>query len=561
MSTSMPRQERRKLLLASLLQQSGQEQQNEGAYDPAKHNRTVSLGNDRGSLVASMVSWHEGFHAFLNASTCHGNAMMFVGALAASGFEGFDTLVEDMIEVAFTTHETYATVSAIAAADRATINAQLLANYPDYQPLLKSFTDLFPSESQPVLSVMALTVCARAAMQTSIYETLLATPCDAWPKIDLAALGKPDDRFALLMTSTTVERAIVAMKDVLRSSGGSHASIADESIDAASARSVWESTPTPFLDGVSKAGFAVFAEVLLEHTCHAGEFDGQKNHLPEIIAKVRAFAGDKLQREFRNSASWEEDEVSLFTDFHNEQLVLSEQPLPAIFVGVETHPENVADEFVLEAEGTRYYQFVAMPPAKARQLYGPIEGEELLVGATDDLIAGLRRRWGSRIEFFLLGPNTAPRVLTRLSNTGAEIYVVYSLTLLNYSNSLLSWFRSADCPLNRMAVLIDDDCIDLIKKHAQRGAELQLAYFKARSGAKQDEFTEILCFAAGDEPDLVYFTPCTTPFRLAITEFVRRRFTQVNFDGEFIQPWLSMLKRVIGHTLHEEARFGDRFWT
>jgi hypothetical protein len=561
MSTAMPRRDRRALLLASLLQKPDREKQSEGAYDPVKHDRTVSLGKDRGSAVARMVSWHESFHAFLNASTCHGNAMMFAGALAAAGYEGFESLVERMIDVSLITHETYATVSAIAAADRGMINAQLLASYPDYQPLLKSFTDLFPSDAQPVLSVMALAVCARAAMQTPIYETLLARPCEAWPQIDLHSLGKPDERFALLMTSATVGGTIAAMKTVLREAGGQYAAIADESIDRISAQQVWISSATRFLDEISKAGFAVCAEVLLQNTGHACEFNGQKNQLRDIVAKVKAFAGDGLKREFRTADSWKDDEVSVFVDFRNEQLVLSEQPLPARFISLATHPESVADNFVLAADQTRYYQLVAMPPDKARKLYAPIEGEQLLTQATDDLVAGLRRRWEQRVELLVLGPDTAPAVLKRLSNHTAEPYIICSLTLLNHTNWLMTWLQSPDSPANRMSVLIDDDCTDLITRHAERGAELQLAYVKARSGPMQDEYTEVLCFAAGDEPDVIYFTPCSTPFRQAVTEFVRRRFTQFNFDGEFIKPWLTMLKRVIAHTLHEEARFGDRFWT
>ncbi|SDM72105.1 hypothetical protein SAMN05421823_1219 [Catalinimonas alkaloidigena] len=559
----LSRQNRRTLLLTSLLQQSGVPKQSEGSYDPLKHARQVLIGSNSGSAVAHMVSWHESFHAFLNASTCHGNAMVFAGALAAAAYEGFESLVGRMIDISLVTHETYATVSAIATANRGTIDARLLASYPDYQPLLKSFTDLFPSDFQPVLSVMALAACARAAMQTPIYDTLLAQPCDTWPSIDLGAVDKPDERFALLMTSATIERAIAAMKDVLRDAGGQYVLIADQYLDAITARQVWLSSDTDFLDQISTAGFDVFAEVLHQSTGHDCQFNGQKNRLADLIVKVESFAGDRLQRQFWMPDSRQEDEVSLFTDFRNEHLMLSDNPLPATFVNLANNPDSITDLFVFEINGQRYCQFVAMPSDKARVLYEPIDGKELLTQST--LIVGLRRRWAPpgadpRIEFLVLGQETAPAVFKRLLNAAVEPCIVCSLTLLNYTNWLSKWLRSPDCPANRMCVLIDDDCAALITQHAERGAELHFAYLMARSKPAQDEYTEILCIAASDEPDLIYFTPCSTPFRQSMTEYARRRFTQVHFDNEFIQLWLPVLKRLITHTLREETQFGVRFW-
>jgi hypothetical protein len=554
----------RDLLLASLLHQSSTAKQNEGTYDPVKHTRQVSLDNKRNSAVASMVSWHESFHAFLNASTCHGNAMIFAGALAEAGYEEFNILVKRMIDICLITHETYATVQGIATANNDTFEVQLLANYPDYQPLLKSFTDLFPSDSQPVLSKMALAVCARVAMQTPIYDTLLAMTCNAWPQIDLDSIGKPDDRFALLMTSATIERAIAEMKTVLRDAGGQYALIADQRLDFNSANRVWSSSDNVFLDQISKAGFDIFADILYQINGLCVEFNGQKNRLKDILTKVESFAGSRLQRQFRIPDSWEEDEDSLIVDFRNEHLILRDNSLPAIFVSLETHPVSFT-EFILAADEQRYFQFVAMPSDKARALYSPIKGEKLLSQGTDSLIAGLRRLWVSpeadpRIEFLVLSSDTISSIFKLLSNAAVEPFILCSMTLLNYPNWFLNWIQSPNCPVNRMCVLIDDDCIELINRHAERGAELQITYFIVRSGSVQNENTEIVCLAASDEPDVVYFTPCSTPFRQSITEYVRRRVKQVRFDGEFIQPWLPILKRLIAHTLREEAQFGNRFW-
>ena len=198
-------------------------------------------------------------------------------------------------------------------------------------------------------------------------------------------------------------------------------------------------------------------------------------------------------------------------------------------------------------------------------LYTPLEGGELLTQAADAVVVGLRRRLAPqglepRVELLVLGPADARAVLKELANVGVEVYVVYALSLLHETNWVLAWLLSAEGPAHRMYVLIDDDPIELITRHGVRGADLHLTYLKARSDPACDEHTEILCFAAGDEPDVIYFTPCSTPFRQSVTEYAGRRFAKACFDGDFVKRWLPMFQRLIVHTLREEARFGDRFW-
>ena len=117
MDTPLSREERRRLLLESLVDAAADAPAGEGSYDPRDLARRIRLGNDRGSPVARMVSWHESFHAFLNASTCHGNAMIFSGILTSSGFSRFEPLVRRMIDASFLTHETYATVAAVSGVE------------------------------------------------------------------------------------------------------------------------------------------------------------------------------------------------------------------------------------------------------------------------------------------------------------------------------------------------------------------------------------------------------------------------------------------------------------
>lgn len=565
MSASFRESERRARLLAAVLRQSGAENHGEGLYDALTSERHVFLGTARVSPEARMVSWHESFHGFLNASTCHGNAMLLAGSLATAGYERFDELVGRMIDVALITHETYATVAGISAATGAVFDEQILRNYPSYQAFLRSFLDVFPHASQPVLSVMALTSCARAAMQTPIYELLLAQGCETWPAIDVDAVSTPDRRFARLMTRSSVDSAIAAMHAALREAGEPYASIAQPEIDASTERGIWRTAKTAVMTRASEAAFAEFAERLKRDTGEMPGFGDQKTGLGSLIKKVETFAGDRLKTQFRTPESEADDEFSLFMDFRNEQLILIDNPLPATIASLATHHPSTPDLFVLNANGQRYVQLIAMPLGKARMLYAPGDGADLLKQATDDLIVCLRRRWTppgmeSRVELLLLSPREAPLLMERLAGQGVTVFAVASSSLLNEENWVMSWLSSVASPVTRLAVLIDDDPIALIDRHGKRGAPLHFGFFQARSDAADDAHTEILSFHAGDEPDALYFTPCTTPFRQAAIEYAERRFDNVNLSTDFLKPWLPMLQRVIAHTLREEGRFGDRFW-
>ena len=564
MDTPLSREQRRRLLLESLVEGSTEGPAGEGSYDPQDLRRRIRPGNDAGSPVSRMVSWHESFHAFLNASTCHGNAMIFSGILTHSGFPQFEPLVRRLLDASLLTHETYATVSAVSTAAQGAIDTTLLARYPGYDSLLDFFAKFFPCQSRPVLSVMGLASCARVAMQTPIYRRLLTQPCDAWPDIDLDAVGKPDERFALLMTAPSVDRAVTAMDDALRGIGGAFATLAEPAaIDAETERRIWRTADTATLTAVTRAAFDSFAETLARSVGLRCQFDDQKERLTELIAKVQAYAGDKLTKTLRTPQSSADDETSVFSDFRHEELILREEPLP--IVAVPYRPE-LLELFVLSIEGRRYVQLVAMPRAKALALYAPIHGEELLANTPHDIVVGLRRRFSPpgaapRIELLVLGADNCQAVLGPLPSQGVELVVICSHHLFLFENWFQAWLLSPDNPANRVAVLIDDDPIELISGHGERGAQLQFTFFRVRTDAARDDHTEVVCFSAADEPDALYFTPCSSPFRVALTEYATRRYATVSLDAKFVEPWMPMFGWVMSHVLREEGRFGNRFWS
>lgn len=153
----------RRKLAAQVLRKTASDVLPEGAYHPVGNVRYVSLGADHSTKIASMVSWHESFHAFLNSSTTFGSVMIIAGLVADAGYPDFDALVYRMIDFAVETHEGYATVAALQAVSRSGIDPGLLAEYPDYQRYLSTFLELF-DPARPIISTIALSSCARTAM-------------------------------------------------------------------------------------------------------------------------------------------------------------------------------------------------------------------------------------------------------------------------------------------------------------------------------------------------------------------------------------------------------------
>lgn len=526
----------------------------EGLYNPLNTSRQIFAGAGDSSAIVQMTSWHEMFHAFLNASTCHGNAIIFAGALANAGHAAFLPMVESMIDAALLTHESYATVAAVSAVGRGRIEPGLLADYRDYLPLLEGFMRLFPAKARPLTSLVAFSASARAAMQTDIYDTLRATPVAKWPDIELAA-ALPDDRFAQLMTTAAVSRVIAAI-DAHLSAKNTRLAGGGELLELR----YWRAAPAEDLDQMNEAAFAACSAILAEGGQGPCAFDGHQQDLGALIAMVEAYGGENLRTRFHAPASPEAHADALFLDFRSEELVLSRTPLPAGFINSQTH--DALDRFVLGAPERRYIQLIVMPEVKARAIYSPIDGQP--GAATEDgLLVGLRRRSrpndGSDaiVEILQLQPND----LAWLHQPEKfDTYVILAMSALSAHTWFGDWLQSPACPFTRMTVMLDEDPFDLLQQHAARGAHLEITYLRAPADGATSAHTEVLAILAADQPNIVYFTPCTSPFRHAVSEYARLRLPGTRFSAEAFARHMAMLQTLSAHVLREEPRFGNRFW-
>lgn len=533
----------------------------EGAYDPVGHVRYVNPGADQGATGAAMVSWHESFHAFLNASTTFGSAMMLAGMLAEAGHRGFDRLVARMVDLSVETHESYATVAALGAVSCGPLDPALIADFPGYQRYLSTFLALF-DPARPRLSVMALASCARAAMQTDVYAHLLELPVERWPTLEFDERMRPDRRFRAILDPAGAAAALAAMDHAIAADGGTLAPLAAPGVTAEEEAGLLAAASLREMEIPTLSAFEAFAQALEEKGYPRPRYAQQKENLPALISRVQAFTGPTPGFEWQVPATELEETEALFSEFRHEVLVVGETPLLALFVDARTADDEVLDAFVLTAGAGSHLQLVAMPTAKARHLYRPIAPNGLLDGWDRPVITGFRRWWpgrrgDARVDFLVVDRAGADHIAAR--HPEAEVLMMVSLSALNDSAWVGEWFGDGG-PAPRLLVLIDEDPFQLIRE-LEREGPVWFAPATARLTEGTDApRVEVLCLVADARPGILYFTPASAPFRQAFFEVILRRDGGTRPDAEVLQPWLPHLASAIPHLLREEGVFGMRFW-
>ena len=549
-------------LAAQVLHKSPSGGSTGGEYDPLRNARYIAAGSDGDPGVAAMVSWHESFHAFLNASTTFGNTMMFLGAIGNAGYPGFDDAVFAMIGQSSATHEHYATIAGLCAVSRGPLKADLLDDFPDYQRYLESFITLF-DPNRPKISVMILTSCARAAMQTPIYDSLRERPCGDWAGIECDPAEAPDQRFALLYRPELIAAARSAVDIAIAQDNETLAALLRDEPDPHREAEIVQMASFDEQELVNKTAFEVFAAALEAHGVVRPTYDAQKKGIGEIIATMRDYVGSSLDMEFHVPSSANEEQDALFKDFRRELLITGATPIPALFLDWREVADEVGDAFVLRSPRSSYLQLVAMPTAKAHHLYEPIERNSPLDRWRETSITGFRRYWMQpgetpRVDFLIVDRTDADRISER--HPDSEIVVIVSLCTTRDDDWLAAW-ASDNGEATRLLVLIDDDPFDLLDRWTERGDNIAIARLSAAMSANPDApRTELLCLSASREPDSLYIAPMTAPFRASIIEIAVRRYPTVRLDNAVLGSWTATLANAIPHLLREEAQFGMQFW-
>lgn len=371
---------------------------------------------------------------------------------------------------------------------------------------------------------------------------------------------QPDYRFSLLMTSASVSAALTAIDQAITDYGGVLAALAQPGRTPDEEAEIFASASPSEQEVVNVAAFEAFAVTLANRGFPRPRYDQQKDHLQEIVERVKAFAGPALDTEFHIPHSEEEEGEAVFRDFRHELLLTRKIPLPILFMDGRASHRQTGAEIVIPSSTGSYLQFVAMPTEKARYLYSPVPGSETLDIWEKSVVSGFRRSTSPpdrRVEFLLTDRQSAENLIS--NHRESDIIASVSLSALADPDWRAQWLSSPGF-ITRLLVLIDDDPINLVQWLAGGGEKVQLAAATAMFHTEPPERVEILCVTAEGQPNILYYTPVSAPHRQSIVEVALRRIGGAQFDSSFLEKWTPLLARVTPHLLQEEGAFGTQFW-
>jgi hypothetical protein len=559
------------LLLRKALRKASDSTDAEGEYSPLENARNLSLGNDHASRAARMVSFHETFHAILNGSTTFGNGMILAGALHAAGDPGYAELVERMISSALATHETYATLASIYSAAEGAYDRSLLIGYQDYLGLFDRVATVMELNDRPFIASVCVGSIARAAMQTTLLETWLDAPCEAWPRMVWTEDQTPDIRLDYLLQPAILDRARMAVEGALKRSAAPMARLAGERLSDEETRELLRRSGTGEQDKVSEAAFEIFSEILAAGGLPRPSFDAQRSQAQEIIARVVGYAGERLKTTFYVPENAEADRNAVLQDFRTERIVLRPARQLAQLGAIKDVDRESFSGFIRHREELRYLQLVALPAAKALRIYRPPPGGHAIAGV-GECLTGVRRRLSSKlfkpaglVEIVCLD---VPQDLLIWKNEDPElkIHAIVSAKVLYETAWPKTWLTRESSRIDELAVLIDIDPFHLAK-HLAGMATLQLN--QARVHWEQNDEPEmsvperldVLVMTTDERPEIIHFTPCSGPLMDAIIDFAKRELPNVRIGGSLDSRQAKVLNLAISHVIREEPMFGFDFWT
>ena len=533
-----------------------------GEYSPAATERILRLGRDHGASVARMVSLHEAYHAALNAGSTFGCGMIAAAALGACGEPGFDDLLDRMIGAALRTHETYATVAGVYAAADGCYDRDLLADYPAYLPLFDAVDTILDLNALPQVSAICLESAARAAMQTTLLEHWVATPCPDWTGVDWSALQTPDVRFARLLAKGVLGEARDAVRLALRRSGQPMARLAEGGLAPGEGLTLLQRSHIAAQDVINMAAFDVFAGEIGGWGEPRPAFDGQRAVSRTVVAAMTDYAGNRIPQRFVVPDDLHGDRDALVMDFRQERLELRPLGQPIVLASRSQVETPLALGFALRNDARHYLQLVAMPKAKARHLYHPLHGGSLMAGdgLTTDVLTGFRRRFPPTeerpfplIEFLSL---TEPAEIDLCrGEPRPDVLAVVSASVLHETSWPATWLTREASRIDFLAVVIDIDPFHLLERLASLGP----VGFKTASLRNAEpglpERTDAMMFLPADRLSVCYLTPCSGLVLTAVSDHVSRHLPDVSRPDALTPQQQAMVPFALTHLVKEEPMF------
>lgn len=536
-----------------------EESLSEGALDPLTGLRQIFTGSDSQSAVARMASIHEHQHEFLNQSTCYGNALKFVAALALKKLDiRFSTLLQTMVDKVREPHEVFATVTGLYHVDRERFDLRLLADYPEYLDRARKVASVIDLNEHPDLGIQLFSSAVRSALQTNILEEWGKLPCPEWSLDDLATTEDPEVRLNFLLNRELFDRALTEVGEQLRRRSPAWRQILDGSLTAEERIEIHRRIPYEQQDLAVRLSFAPFARALKAAGFGTTDDGRNRRDAPAVIRRLVDFAGPQIEAEIWGTTSTEEDQIAFWRSIASETLLTRKECDFARVWDLDSMGTAALELFRLGPPDAQYFQVVAMPHVTARHLYIDESIKPLFQGSAHKHLLALRCRTSSPDTeplIHLLPCKSLDQLMGRLGDltADADFFCLFHFSSWNDEVWRPVWKDDSRLPPTSMAVLIDLDPIALLEALAGdvERVEMHFAY---------PEFEDlgatycVVAFVVGDEWP-IFFAPCTVHLKQALEGWVEKYCPHVEacYRPElWAEP---RLQRAVAHAIREQHRF------
>jgi len=148
-----------------------------------------------------------------------------------------------------------------------------------------------------------------------------------------------------------------------------------------------------------------------------------------------------------------------------------------------------------------------------------------------------------------------------LASPSTNVVCIIAASALHDPDWRREWVSEAGGPIERVLVLVDTDPFALIDGSAVAGGRIQYSFARVRwEEPGWPPEISVFCFVLANEPTVLYFSPCSPPYRDAVAAFIRIKDYPASFENAFMDSWRDLLSPAISHTLREEGKFGSNFW-
>lgn len=348
----------------------------EGAYTPLGFQLR---GGGSDTAADALAHVHEAHHGALNDSTAWGSALHITARLP-----GHRDAFLVLLELCRRVHEAFATYASVSLVRHAKLADLAVHRYHRYLPALRAVNRFVAAVDSPIRRYLLVTQVARACMQTSVLDELVAN--EGVPRSRLRTLDTPDGRWAWYL-----RRGTDLAEAAARSADDAALELGDGELVIELDRSAAEGTTAVAHDEVwarwERAAYATLAMELGATGAVLLDFDGHQEPTQRAVRWAKAhFPGIRLAAAVEGGPARDDRTLAAAT-LEQARHAIAVEPWAA--AQIELPPEELIAEVQANCriDGAPMLIFDARPSSRLRSMYSWTPPDSSFPDSPDPIVA------------------------------------------------------------------------------------------------------------------------------------------------------------------------------